>query len=48
MTAQENTPPEYARMMDVINAAPTTQKGVWLAAINKNRNMTARMSLVAR
>ncbi|MDR3451138.1 MAG: hypothetical protein P4M15_15570 [Alphaproteobacteria bacterium] len=48
MTAQANMPAEYARTVDVINDAPTTQKGVWLAAINKNRNMTARMSRVAR
>ena len=42
MTAQANMPSEYARTMDDIDDAPNTQKGVRLAAINKNRNMTPR------
>jgi hypothetical protein len=48
MTAQANMLPEYARTVDDINDASTTQKGVRLAAINKNRNMTLRMSRIAR
>jgi hypothetical protein len=32
----------------MIDDAPNTQKGVWLAAINKNENMTPRMSRIAR
>jgi hypothetical protein len=47
MTAQANMPPEYARTRNRIDDAPNMQKGVWLAEVDKNRNMTPRMSRVA-
>ncbi len=47
MMFQENISPEYARTVDDINDASTTQKGVRLAVDRQNRNMRSRMSLVS-
>jgi hypothetical protein len=34
--------------MGVIDDEPITQKGIWLAALDKNWNMTPRVSRIAQ
>jgi hypothetical protein len=45
---QANMLPKVARTVSMIDDAQNVQNGVWLAAINKNGNMTLRMSRTAR